>query len=109
MFVAMATDLFSVVAEPQRRRILEQLRTGEATVGELVERLDLPQPTVSKHLRVLRESGFVICEVAAQKRIYRLAPEPFQQFDSWLAPYLRLWHRHLDALEHHLNRKDQPT
>jgi DNA-binding transcriptional ArsR family regulator len=104
-----ATDLFSVVAEPQRRRILERLRTGDATVGELVEHLKLPQPAVSKHLRVLRDSGFVTCEVAAQKRIYRLAPGPFEQLESWLTPYLRLWDRHLDALGRHLDRKDKPT
>ncbi|MBO0852613.1 MAG: winged helix-turn-helix transcriptional regulator [Nocardia sp.] len=105
----MAVDLFSVVAEPQRRRILEQLRIGEATVGELVERLRLPQPAVSKHLRVLRDSGFVSCEVAAQKRIYRLVPDPFEQLDAWLSPYLRLWDHHLDALGRHLDRKDKSS
>ncbi|WP_024803611.1 helix-turn-helix transcriptional regulator [Nocardia sp. BMG51109] len=105
----MATDPFTVVAEPQRRRILDQLRTGDAAVGELATRLRLPQPTVSKHLKVLRDSGFVTCEVAAQKRIYRLAPGPFEEFDTWLTPYLRLWHRHLDALGHHLDRKDRSS
>ncbi len=102
------TDLFAVVAEPQRRRILDLLRTGDATVGELVTRLELPQPTVSKHLKVLRDTGFVTCEVAAQRRIYRLAPGPFEQLDTWLTPYLRLWDRHLDALGRHLDRKDPP-
>ncbi|RDI63842.1 ArsR/SmtB family transcription factor [Nocardia pseudobrasiliensis] len=105
----MAADLFTVVAEPQRRRILEQLRGGDATVGELVDRLELSQPTVSKHLKVLRDAGFVTCEVAAQKRIYRLAPGPFEQFDSWLSPYLRLWNHHLDALGRHLDRKDRSS
>lgn len=104
----MRSDVFSVVAEPQRRRILERLRIGEATVSELVEHLDLPQPAVSKHLRVLRDSGFVSCDAAGQKRIYRLSPAPFQQLDSWLAPYLRLWGHHLDALGRHLDRKDPP-
>ncbi|RDI50100.1 ArsR/SmtB family transcription factor [Nocardia mexicana] len=103
----MANDLFSVVAEPQRRRILDRLRAGDATVGELATHLELPQPTVSKHLRVLRDSGFVTCEVAAQKRIYRLSPGPFEELDSWLTPYLRLWPRHLDALGRHLDRKDR--
>ncbi len=101
-----ATDVFAVVAEPQRRRILDELRTGAATVGDLVVRLELSQPTVSKHLRILRDSGFVTCEVAAQKRIYQLAPAPFEQLDDWLAPYLRLWTRHLDALGRHLERKE---
>ncbi|MCX4091253.1 ArsR/SmtB family transcription factor [Nocardia sp. alder85J] len=105
----MAADLFTVVAEPQRRRILDQLRGGDATVGELVDRLALPQPTVSKHLKILREAGFVTCEVAAQKRIYRLSPGPFEQLDGWLQPYLRLWNQHLDALGRHLSRKDRPT
>ncbi|MBB5918206.1 DNA-binding transcriptional ArsR family regulator [Nocardia transvalensis] len=104
----MATDPFSVVAEPQRRRILDQLRAGDATVGDLAVRLRVSQPTVSKHLKVLRDAGFVTCEVAAQKRIYRLAPGPFEDLDRWLAPYLRLWNRHLDALGRHLDRKD-PT
>ncbi|UGT61670.1 ArsR/SmtB family transcription factor [Nocardia asteroides] len=104
----MTSDPFSVVAEPQRRRILERLRTGEATVGELVEHLELPQPAVSKHLRVLRDSGFVTVEVAGQRRIYRLAAAPFQQFEGWLTPYLRLWDNHLDALARHLDRKDPP-
>ncbi len=103
-----AADPFSVVAEPQRRRILDQLRTGRATVGELVDRLELSQPTVSKHLKVLREAGFVTYEVAAQRRVYRLAPGPFEELDGWLSPYLRLWHHHLDALGRHLDRKDRP-
>ncbi|MFC8045451.1 ArsR/SmtB family transcription factor [Nocardia sp. NPDC057353] len=102
----MASDPFSVVAEPQRRRILERLRAGEATVGELVEHLELPQPAVSKHLRVLREAGFVTCEVAGQQRIYRLDAAPFRQLEGWLTPYLRLWDHHLDALARHLDRKD---
>ncbi|RJO69316.1 ArsR family transcriptional regulator [Nocardia panacis] len=102
----MANDVFAVVAESRRRRILDHLRTGPATVGDLVDRLDLAQPTVSKHLRVLRESGFVTCEVDAQRRIYHLAPTPFAELDDWLAPYLRLWPRHLDALGRHLDRKD---
>ncbi len=108
MLAVVAADPFSVVAEPQRRRILDQLRTGQATVGELVDRLELSQPTVSKHLKVLRDAGFVTCEVAAQRRVYRLAPGPFQELDGWLSPYLRLWQHHLDALGRHLDRKDRP-
>ncbi|MFF0492796.1 ArsR/SmtB family transcription factor [Nocardia sp. NPDC003482] len=105
----MAADVFTVVAEPQRRRILERLRVGAATVGELVDGLELPQPTVSKHLKVLRDAGFVTVEVAAQRRVYRLAPGPFEELDGWLSPYLRLWRHHLDALGRHLDRKEPPA
>lgn len=100
-------DTFTVVAEPQRRKILDQLRRGDASVGELVDRLELPQPTVSKHLKVLRDAGFVTCEVAAQKRIYRLDSRPFEELDTWLTPYLRLWNTHLDALGRHLDNKER--
>lgn len=105
----MATDMFTVVAEPQRRRILDQLRGSDASVGELVERLDLPQPTVSKHLKVLRESGFVSCRTAAQKRIYSLDRAPFDEFGAWLDPYRQLWERHFDALGRHLDAKERKT
>ncbi|MEN0138596.1 MAG: metalloregulator ArsR/SmtB family transcription factor [Rhodococcus sp. (in: high G+C Gram-positive bacteria)] len=102
----MAPDVFTVVAEPQRRRILERLRDGHASVGELVEQLALPQPTVSKHLRVLRQAGFVTCRTAAQQRIYSLHREPFDEFEQWLQPYRRLWTHHLDALGRHLDSKE---
>lgn len=98
----MPVDAISVLAEPTRRRILDELRLAERSVGDLVGALDLSQPAVSKHLKVLREAGFVTSRTAAQQRIYRLEPEPFRELESWLAPYRRLWNRHLDALERHL-------
>jgi DNA-binding transcriptional ArsR family regulator len=105
----MVLDVFTVVAEPQRRRILEQLRRGQASVGELVDVLDLSQPTVSKHLRVLRQAGFVTCRTAAQHRIYSLHRDPFDELEAWLRPYRQLWDRHLDALGHHLDSKENRT
>lgn len=104
----MEIEAFAVLAEPKRRRILEQLRSSERSVGELVGELGLAQPAVSKHLRVLRDSGFVSCRTAAQRRIYRLEPGPLREIDAWLAPYRRLWTGHLDALERHLDRQE-PT
>ncbi len=101
--VAMHQDPFSVLAEPARRNILDQLRLGETSVTDLVDRLDLPQPSVSKHLRVLREAGFVSSKVAAQRRIYRLEPERIRAIDEWLAPYRAMWTKSLDALERHLD------
>jgi DNA-binding transcriptional ArsR family regulator len=98
-----ATDAFAVLAEPTRRRILDRLRSSESSVGELVGVLSISQPAVSKHLKVLREAGFVTCRVAAQQRIYRIEPGPLEALDQWLAPYRRLWSRHLDALAHHLD------
>ena len=93
---------FAVLAEPTRRTILDLLRDGERPVGELVDRLRLSQPAVSKHLRVLREAGLVDVRSDAQRRLYRLRPEPLAEVDAWLAPYRRLWTRSLDALEKHL-------
>src|SRR5664279_1163243 len=98
----MAVDVFSVLAEPTRRRILERLRTAESSVGGLVETLAVSQPTVSKHLKVLREAAFVSCRTDAQQRVYRLEAGPFEALDEWIAPYRHLWIRHLDALERHL-------
>ena len=103
MLGAVTGDAFVVLAEPTRRRILAELRGAERNVGELVGSLDLPQPTVSKHLKVLREAGFVSARVAAQQRIYRLEATPFAALASWLEPYRVLWDRHLDALERHLD------
>jgi DNA-binding transcriptional ArsR family regulator len=97
----MATT-FEVLAEPRRREILDLLRAGERPVGDLVDHLSLTQPTVSKHLRVLREAGLVDVRRDAQRRWYRLRPEPLAEVDRWLAPYRRLWERRLDALERHL-------
>jgi DNA-binding transcriptional ArsR family regulator len=94
---------FSVLAEPARRDILDLLREGERSVGDLVAALPLSQPGVSKHLRVLREAGLVAVRPEAQRRIYGLRPEPLAELDAWLAPYRRLWSRRLDALERHLD------
>jgi DNA-binding transcriptional ArsR family regulator len=93
---------FSVLAEPQRRRILDVLREREQPVSVLVEQLDISQPAVSKHLRVLREAGFVEVRAQAQRRLYRLRPEPLREVDGWLAPYRALWASSLDALDRHL-------
>lgn len=95
---------FTILAEPNRRAILSLLAGSERSVGELEHQLQLPQPSVSKHLRVLREAGFVDVRVDAQRRVYRLRPEPLKEVDEWLAPFRRLWMGHVDALERHLDR-----
>lgn len=92
-----------MLAEPRRRQILDLLRDGERPVGDLVARLALSQPTVSKHLRLLRDAGLVQVRQDAQRRWYRLRPEPLAEIDAWLAPYRALWETHLDALERHLD------
>jgi DNA-binding transcriptional ArsR family regulator len=97
---------FEVLAEPNRRRILDLLRTGERPVTELVEQLDVSQPAVSKHLRVLRKAGLVAARVDAQRRVYRLRPEQLREIDDWLAPYRELWSDSLDRLERHLDEID---
>ena len=102
----MATTAFEVLAEPRRREILDLLRGGECAVGDLVDRLTVTQPAVSKHLRVLREAGLVEVRQDAQRRWYRLRPEPLAEVDAWLAPYRRFWNSHLDALERHLDTTD---
>jgi DNA-binding transcriptional ArsR family regulator len=94
---------FEVVGEPRRREILDLLRERERPVGELVERLALTQPAVSKHLKVLGESGLVEVRHDAQRRWYRLRAEPLAEIDAWLAPYRALWESSLDALERHLD------
>jgi len=98
--------VFDIIAEPNRRAILSLLASSQQSVGEIERRLRMPQPSVSKHLRVLREAGFVESTVAAQRRLYRLKPEPLQELDAWLAPFRRFWSVHLDALERHLDRMD---
>jgi len=100
--LTLVTSTFEILAEPQRRRILDLLREGERPVGALVERLTLSQPAVSKHLRVLKNAGLVEVRQDAQRRWYRLRPEPLAEIDAWLAPYRRLWAARLDALERHL-------
>lgn len=102
-------SVFEVVAEPNRRAILTLLISAEQSVGEIERRLRMPQPTVSKHLRVLREAGVVESTVDAQRRVYRVRPEQLQEIDEWLAPFRRLWSVHLDALERHLDRTAAPT
>lgn len=95
---------FAIIAEPSRRAILSLLASSERSVGDIEEELDLPQPSVSKHLRVLREAGFVESRVDAQRRLYRIKPEPLMEIDAWLAPFRRFWSVHIDALERHLDQ-----
>jgi DNA-binding transcriptional ArsR family regulator len=102
-------SVFEIIAEPNRRAILSLLASSEQSVGQIERQLRMTQPAVSKHLRVLRESGFVESTVDAQRRLYRLKPEPFQEVDSWLDQFRQFWSTHLDALERHLNRIDPPT
>jgi DNA-binding transcriptional ArsR family regulator len=98
---------FAIIAEPSRRAILSLLASSERSVGDIEEQLRLPQPSVSKHLRVLREAGFVESRIDAQRRLYRIKPEPLMEIDAWLAPFRRFWSAHVDALERHLDRMDQ--
>ena len=100
-------SVFEIIAEPNRRAILSLLVSSQQSVGEIERQLRMPQPTVSKHLRVLRDAGFVESTVDAQRRLYRLKPEPFQEVDAWLAQFRRFWSAHIDALERHLDRMDQ--
>jgi DNA-binding transcriptional ArsR family regulator len=97
---------FAILAEPNRRAILSLLVLSQQSVGEIERQLRMPQPTVSKHLRVLREAGFVESTVDAQRRLYRLKPEPFQEVDAWLAQFRRFWSAHVDALERHLDHME---
>jgi DNA-binding transcriptional ArsR family regulator len=100
-------SVFEIIAEPNRRAILSLLVSSQQSVGEIERELRMPQPTVSKHLRVLREAGFVESTVDAQRRLYRLKPEPLQEVDMWLAQFRRFWSAYVDALERHLDRMDQ--
>ena len=99
-------SVFEIIAEPNRRAILSLLVSSQQSVGDIERRLRISQPTVSKHLRVLREAGFVESTVDAQRRLYRLKPKPLQEVDAWLAPFRRFWSAHVDALERHLDRMD---
>jgi DNA-binding transcriptional ArsR family regulator len=101
-------SVFEVIAEPNRWAMLSLLVSSQLSVGEIERELGMPQPTVSKHLRVLREAGFVESTVDAQRRLYRLRPEPLQEVEAWLAPFRRFWSAHVDALERHLDRMDEP-
>ena len=100
-------SIFEIIAEPNRRAILSLLVSSQRSVGEIERQLGMPQPSVSKHLRVLREAGFVESTVDAQRRLYRLKPEPLKELDAWLAQFRRFWSAHVDALERHLDRMDQ--
>jgi DNA-binding transcriptional ArsR family regulator len=98
---------FNIVAEPNRRAILTLLLSSERSVGEIERKLRLSQPSVSKHLRVLRDAGLVESRIEAQQRLYRLTPEPLMELDEWLAPFRRFWSKHVDALERHLDKMDK--
>jgi DNA-binding transcriptional ArsR family regulator len=100
---------FTVLAEPSRRAILTLLAGGERSVGDLESALNLSQPSVSKHLRVLRDAGFVEAMIDAQRRVYRIRPEPLQEVDAWMAPFRRYWSAHVHALERHLDRITTPS
>jgi DNA-binding transcriptional ArsR family regulator len=96
---------FAIIAEPNRRAILGLLASSERSVGELEQALQLSQPSISKHLRVLREAGFVESRVEAQRRVYSFRPEPLMEIDAWLVPFRRFWTTRVDALERHLDRQ----
>jgi DNA-binding transcriptional ArsR family regulator len=98
--------VFKIISEPNRRAILSLLASSQQSVGEIKRQLGMSQPTVSKHLRVLREAGFVEATVDAQRRLYRLKPEPFQEVDAWLGQFRRFWSAHVDALERHLDHME---
>jgi len=100
-------SVFEIIAEPNRRAILSLLVSSQQSVGEIERQLRMSQPAVSKHLRVLRDAGFVASTVDAQRRLYRLKPEPLREMDAWLAQFRRFWSAHVDALERHLDRMDR--
>src|SRR6476661_7784490 len=106
--VPAALAVLDVIAEPTRRRILDAVRDGERSVGELVDELGMHQPGVSRHLRVLRDAGLVEVRQDAQRRLYRLRPEPLMELDAWLEPYRAVWAARLDSLERHLRRTSKP-
>jgi DNA-binding transcriptional ArsR family regulator len=108
-YINAVESVFAIIAEPNRRAILRLLVSSQQSVGEIERRLRMPQPTVSKHLRVLREAGVVESTVDAQRRLYRLKPEALEEVDAWLAPFRRFWSAHVDALERHLDRMDRST
>ncbi len=100
-------SVFEIIAEPNRRAILSLLAASQQSVGEIEHQLRMTQPTVSKHLRVLREAGFVECTVDAQRRLYSLKPESLQEVDAWLAPFRQFWSANVDALERHLDKMEK--
>jgi len=109
MYILGMESTFAIIAEPSRRAILTLLASSERSVGDIEEKLSLPQPSVSKHLRVLREAGIVESRVDAQRRLYRIKPEPLMEIDAWLAQFRRFWSVQVDALERHLDNMDQST
>jgi len=108
-YIVGVQTVFEVIGEPNRRAILSLLASSERSVGEIEGQLRMTQPTVSKHLRVLRDAGFVEAQVYAQRRVYRLKPEPLKELDDWLEQFRRFWTPHVDALERYLDRMDQST
>jgi DNA-binding transcriptional ArsR family regulator len=104
-----STAVLEAIAEPTRRRILDAVRGGECSVGDLVERVGMHQPGVSRHLKVLRDAGLVAVRRDAQRRLYRLRAEPLKELDDWLEPYRAEWAHRLDALERHLERTSAPA
>jgi DNA-binding transcriptional ArsR family regulator len=100
--------VLDVIAEPTRRRILDAVRGGERSVGELVDEVGMHQPGVSRHLKVLRDAGLVEVRRDAQRRLYRLRPEPLMELDAWLEPYRLEWANRLDSLERHLRATTEP-
>jgi len=106
-YISQVESVFEIIAEPNRRAILRLLVSSQHSVGEIERKLRMPQPTVSKHLRVLRNAGFVESRVDAQRRLYRLRPDALREVDAWLAPFRQFWSAHVDALERYLDRMDQ--
>jgi len=106
-YIKRVESVFEIIAEPNRRAILSLLVSSQQSVGEIERQLRMSQPAVSKHLRVLRDAGFVESTVDAQRRLYRLKPEPLREMDAWLAQFRRFWSAHVDALERHLDRMDR--
>ncbi|MBV9763181.1 MAG: winged helix-turn-helix transcriptional regulator [Acidobacteriaceae bacterium] len=107
-YIKSVDSAFEIIAEPSRRAILALLVSSQQSVGEIERHLRMPQPAVSKHLRVLRDAGFVEAAIDGQRRLYRLRPEPLREIDAWLAPFRRFWNAHIDALERHLDRIHPP-
>jgi DNA-binding transcriptional ArsR family regulator len=106
-YIRRVESVFEIIAEPNRRAILSFLAASEQSVGAIERELGMPQPAVSKHLRVLREAGFVESTVDAQRRLYRLKPQPLMEVETWLSQFRRFWSAHVDALERHLDRVAQ--
>ena len=106
-YIQSVESVFEIIAEPNRRAILSLLASSQQSVGEIERQLRMSQPAVSKHLRVLRDAGFVESTVDAQRRLYRLKPGPLREMDAWLAQFRRFWSAHVDALERHLDRMNK--